>query len=95
MSRSFLQEPFMRELAQSFVATRNRILRRIAEEEESRHSSIIEDELRGLCHGLFVTLDGGSGLADQGLVVLQDENRTPFDRFLHEICFQFWPKEDC
>jgi len=36
--------------------------------------AIVEDELRGLYHGLFVVLDGGSALADVGLVSLVDED---------------------
>jgi hypothetical protein len=43
---------------------------------------------------LFVILDGGSSLADHGLVrVIDDEGQT-FDRFLHEICLQFWQSDN-
>ena len=90
MKGSFLQEPFLREVAAAFVATKARIFRRLAESPEAA-DEIIEDELRGLYHGLFVIFDGGSALADHGLVRIADEDGKAFDRFLHEICFEFWP----
>lgn len=50
MRDSHLQEPFVRDVAISFAATKNRILRRIAEA-PFQASSIVEEELRGLYHG--------------------------------------------
>jgi hypothetical protein len=91
MSSSFLQEPFLREVALSFIATKARILRRLAGSLPEATEAIIEDELRGLYHGLFVIFDGGSALANRGLVRIADEDGKSFDRFLHEICFAFWP----
>lgn len=90
MSQSRLQEPFMREIASTFRATRARIARRITES-PSEAAVIIEDEMRGLYHGLFVVFDGGTTLANEGLVRILDEDDEPFDRFLHEICFRYWP----
>ena len=91
MAQSRLQEPFVREVAQSFLATLARIAKRLAESPSGDTSSIIEDELRGLYHGLFVILDGGTALADEGLVSVIDEDGIAFDRFLHETCFAYWP----
>lgn len=93
MSRSRLQEPFMREVVATFRATQDRIVRRIAEA-PSGARSIVEDELRGLFHGLFVVFDGGTSLADEGLISIVDEDDERFDRFLHEICFRYWPVAD-
>jgi hypothetical protein len=94
MSRSYLQEPFMREVAATFAATQARIARRLADVPAAEATSVVEDELRGLYHGLFVIFDGGTALADEGLVRLRDEEGVEFDRFLHEICFSYWPKTD-
>jgi hypothetical protein len=91
MSRSDLQEPFLREYAATFLATRDRPVRRLADAPASDAEEIIEEELRGLYHGLLVIFDGGTALADDGLVSIVDEDGESFDRFLHEICFQFWP----
>jgi hypothetical protein len=93
MSRSRLQEPFLREVAATFRATAARVARRIAES-PTEASSIVEDEMRGLYHGLFVIFDGGTPLADEGLVSIIDEDGEPFDRFLHEVCFAHWPNAD-
>jgi hypothetical protein len=81
----------MREVAATFAATRERIAARIAER-PAEAAAIVEYELRGLYHGLFVILDGGSGLADEGLIGVVDEDGETFDRFLHEICFGYWPR---
>ena len=93
MSRSRLQEPFMRDIAAAFVATKARIARRIAEAPTAAQE-IVEDEMPGLDHGLFVIFDGGTVLADEGLVWIVDEDGEPFDRLLHEICFRYWPAAD-
>ena len=50
--------------------------------------------LRGLYHGLFVIFDGGTALANEGLVSIVDEDGVAFERFLHETCFEFWPRSD-
>lgn len=91
MSRSRLQDPFLKELAATFKATSQRIQKRLAESSVIDHDEIIDDELRGLYHGVFVVLDGGSALADEGLVSLVDEDGIAFDRYLHELCFEHWP----
>jgi hypothetical protein len=88
-----MQEPFLREWAATFVATKGRVLRRLAAAPHDEAAAIIEDELRGLYHGLLVIFDGGSGLAEQGLIHILDEDGVVFDRFLHEICFRYWPTE--
>lgn len=90
MNRSRLQDPFMQDIAANFKATKARITRRIAETPNDV-PAIVEDELRGLYHGLFVVFDGGTVLADDGLISIIDEEGEPFDRFLHEICFSHWP----
>ena len=92
MNRSRLQEPFMREFAANFHATQERIVKRLAESPTADSAEIIEDELKGLYHGLFVILDGGTALANEGLVQVVDEDGVPFDRFLHENCFGYWQK---
>jgi hypothetical protein len=91
MSRSRLQEPFVHEIAVTFHATRARMLRRIREAPEEPVENIIEDELRGLYHGLFVIFDGGSALAEEGLISIVDDDGIAFQRFLHEMCFKAWP----
>jgi hypothetical protein len=94
MSRSSLQEPFMREVAASFAAAQARIARRLVGVPPAEAAAIVEDELRGLYHGLFVILDGGTALANEGLVRIRDDEGVEFDRFLHEVCFRYWPGED-
>ena len=74
MARSRLQEPFVREIAATFRATQARIARRLAEVPPADPAAVVEDELRGLYHGLFVILDGGTALADDGLVSVVDED---------------------
>jgi hypothetical protein len=91
MSRSRLQEKFMEELAATFRATQARIERRLADDTHANAPAIVEDELRGLYHGLLVTFDGASALANEGLVSIVDDDGVAFDRFLHEICFRYWP----
>jgi hypothetical protein len=80
----------MREVAETFRATQARIARRLADATQADAAAVIEDELRGLYHGLFVILDGGTALADEGLVSVVDEEGVKFDRFLHELCFGYW-----
>lgn len=87
-----LQQPFLDEIAKAFCATQLRIMKRLADTPLDA-SNVIEDELRGLYHGLCVILDGGTALADKGLVYLADEDGNHFDRSLHETCFNFWPVE--
>ena len=82
MSRSRLQEPFLREVAATFQATNTRIARRI-KESPTDAASIVENEMRGLYHGLFVIFDGGTALADAGLISIVDEDGNAFDRCLH------------
>ncbi len=89
MKKSPLQEPFMRDLAATFLATKNRILSRL-QGSPDEVEQIVDNELRGLFHGLLVVFDGGSPLADKGLISITDESGVPFERFLHERCFEYW-----
>ena len=89
MNRSRLQEPFMREFAANFRAVQARIVHRISDA-PNEAASIIGHELRGLYHGLLVIFDGGTALADDGLVRIVDDDGIEFDRYLHEVCFKYW-----
>jgi hypothetical protein len=80
----------MREVARTFFATKDRIVRRL-HDPSANAEAIVDDELRGLYHGLLVILDGGSSLANEGLVSIVDEEGQAFDHFLHEICMRYWP----
>lgn len=91
MTASRLQEPFLRELAAAFQATRDRIVRRLAAT-PAHAEAAIEDELRGLYHGVLVLFDGGTALANEGLVRIVDEDGVPFARYLHEMGFDYWPR---
>ena len=91
MPTSDLQDPFLRELALTFQATRDRMLARLQEAGSgSAPRAVVDDELRGLFHGLLVIFDGGTALADQGLIRIVDESGVPFVRYLHEIGFGYW-----
>ena len=94
MSISRLQDRFMKEIAEAFQATQARIVKRLAKCQSIEVNAIIEDELRGLYHGVFVMFDGGTALADDGLVSLFDEDGVAFERHLHEICFKYWPNHN-
>lgn len=94
MSRSSLQQPFMQEVAENFLAIKKRLVKRLEMSSPSDAEDIIEDELRGLYHGIFVIFDGGTALADKGLIQIVDEDGVALDRFLHEICFDFRPLVD-
>ena len=93
MKHSHLQEPFVREVADTFRATKERILRRL-DASPGDASAVVEDELRGLYHGLFVIFDGGTALADDGLIQIVDEDGVAFERSLHETCFRLWVDEE-
>jgi hypothetical protein len=90
MTHSRLQEPFLRTLAEAFVATKASILNRLKHAPREAAEGVIEDELRGLYHGVLVVLDGGSSLAEHGMLRIVDDDGEVFDSFLHEICFQYW-----
>jgi hypothetical protein len=68
-------------------------MRRIGEN-PSDTAAIIKDELRGLYHGLLVIFDGGTALADEGLIQIVDDEGIEFDRYLHEICFGYWEEDE-
>jgi hypothetical protein len=94
MPVSPLQEIFLRELAANFQATHRRVMRCLADlpsNTAEAKDAVIRDELRGLYHAILVIFDGGTSLADHGLVSIVDERGVAFQRHLHEICFQYWP----
>jgi hypothetical protein len=97
MSKSRLQDPFMRELADTFRATRRRIGQRLAEAgaiHAGERDAIIQYELQGLFLGVLVTFDGGTALADLGLLRIVDEDGVAFQRFLHEIGPRYLPPSE-
>lgn len=88
MSKSRLQDPFLRELAENFSATQRRISRRLTQAggtDAGARDAIIREELQGLFLGVLVMFDGGTALANLGLLRIVDEDGVAFDRFLHEI----------
>jgi len=93
---SRLQEPFLRELAATCAAAQRNIARRLTgidPNDTAARDAILRDEMRGMYHGILVMFDGGTSLADEGLVSIVDEDGMPFQRWLHEICFSYWPPE--
>lgn len=93
--QSYLQEEFLRVYADGHKATAKRIIRRLlnafnSPELEEKVSEIVLDELRGLYHGGLVVFDGGSSLADHGLIKIVDDDGTSFDGNLHEICYRYF-----
>ena len=92
MSTSPLQDAFLRELAETFVVTQRRTADRLESATDAAgRVQVIRDELRGLYHGILVMFDGGTALADRGLIRIVDETGAEFDRALHEIGFRYWP----
>ena len=92
--KSKVQDAFLAEYVDNFIATARRLERRLSEcEDSSQTSEVVTDELRGLCHGLLVIFDGGTALAEKSLVGIVDEDGVMFDRYLHEIYFEHWPLE--
>ncbi|MEZ6058463.1 MAG: hypothetical protein R3C01_17315 [Planctomycetaceae bacterium] len=90
MADSYLQDEFLRVFADGHRATAKRIVSRlmaagIPPELEARVTDIVQDEVRGLYHGSLVVFDGGSSLADHGLIKIVDDEGTAFARRLHEI----------
>jgi hypothetical protein len=95
MKASPLQEPFLRVFAFGHKATAQRMTRRIAElgidpDTVKMIDEILNDEMRGLYHGSLVVFDGGSCLADDGLIHIVDEDGITFDLYLHEICLPYY-----
>lgn len=97
MPESYLQKEFLEVFADGHRATVERIASRISAldippELLARVREIIQDEMRGLYHGNLVVFDGGSSLADHGLIKIIDDEGTTFSTHLHEICFQYYDK---
>jgi len=96
MSKSPLQDSFLRVFAVGHKATGQRLARRIKElgidqNTMDKIESILADEMKGLYHGSLVIFDGGSCLADEGMIRIVDEDGIAFDSCMHEICM---PKYD-
>ena len=93
MAKSVLQDAFMREFAATFSAAASHIESKLHEcSDKEEIASFVKEELRGLYHGIFVIFDGGTALADKGLIQIVDEHRVAFDRYLHELSFDYWPE---
>lgn len=95
MSDSYLQDEFLRVFADGHRATVKRIVSRlellgIPPELHKQVREIVRDEVRGLYHGSLVVFDGGSSLADQGMIKIIDDEGTPFINHLHEIGFNHY-----
>lgn len=95
MSDSYLQEEFLRVFADGHRATAARIMAKISAldippEVLDQVKEIVRDEVRGLYHGSLVVFDGGSSLANQGLIKIIDDEETPFVTYLHEIGFRYY-----
>jgi hypothetical protein len=95
MPDSHLQDEFLRVFADGHRATVNRIVSRLASlgmqpELHEKVREIVHDEVRGLYHGGLVVFDGGSSLADHGIIKIVDDEGTPFTTHLHEIGFSYY-----
>jgi hypothetical protein len=95
MLDSNLQNEFLRVFADGHRATAKRIVSKLTEldlapELRKRVTEIVENEVRGLYHGNLVVLDGGSSLADVGLLKITDDEGAPFATNLHEIGFRYY-----
>jgi len=95
MSDSYLQDDFLRVFADGHRATAKRIVSRLASlgippELHEQVREIVHDEVRGLYHGSLVVFDGGSSLADHGMIKIVDDEGTPFVTHLHEIGFRHY-----
>ena len=66
----------------------------MSEEKRQMIDTVFWDELRGVLHSFLVTLDGGTALADRGLIRIQDEGGVEFDRYLHELAFSHLTEEE-
>jgi hypothetical protein len=90
MPHSYLQDEFLRVFADGHRATAGRIVSRLealgipsAFHEQIRE--IVHNEVRGLYHGSLVVFDGGSSLANHGMVKIVDDEGTAFATHVHEI----------
>jgi hypothetical protein len=95
MPDSYLQNEFLRVFADGHRATAKRIVSKLTEldlapELRQRVTEIVENEIRGLYHGNLVVLDGGSSLADVGLLKIIDDKGATFATNLHEIGFRYY-----
>jgi hypothetical protein len=90
MSESYLQGEFLQVFAEGHRATAERIVSKLESLDispglQQQVSKIVHDEIRGLYHGNLVVFDGGSNLANHGMIKIIDDNGAPFVTYLHEI----------
>ena len=90
---SSMQEPFLREMALNFKMSLKGIATSLDVEDDPEAMQKLEHQLQSLFHGILVTLDGGSALADEGLIYIVDESGQKFDRWLHEVYLEYFPSE--
>lgn len=98
MPQCYLQDEFLRVFAAGHRATADRIIRRVTEagtppDIANQIAKIVREEVRGLFHGNLVVFDGGSSLADHGMIKIVDEDGVPFDRSLHETGFKHYDEK--
>lgn len=99
MPESHLQNEFLRVFADGHKATSRRIISQlmavgVPSELVGQITKIVHEEVRGLYHGNLVVFDGGSSLADHGLIKIIDDTGTQFNGNLHEIGFRFYDDND-
>ena len=97
MAESYLQNEFLRVFAEGHRATASRVVSKLMAlglplEVRERVSEIVRDEVRGLYHGKLVVLDGGSSLADIGLIKVVDDRGVAFAGNLNEIGFRCYDR---
>lgn len=92
MSKSEIQEEFLNELADNIRASRCRIKKATAKwglnsQVSSHLEELIWEELQTVAHSFLVSIDGGTSLAEKGLISIFDEHGNEFDNYLHELFF--------
>src|SRR5438128_733563 len=95
MPDSYLQDEFLRVFADVHRNTARHIVSRLSSlgippELYEQVRTIVHDAVRGLYHGSLVVLDGGSSLANHGMIKIVDDEGTQFVTYLHEIGFRHY-----
>ena len=88
---SQLQHEFLLELLNLVRSSRKRIvlgLRNLGVENQEAIDQLVWDELKTIVHSFLVTLDGGTELAEKGLITITGDDGIEFDSFLHELVFE-------
>ena len=93
-TESRLQQPFLRLLCQDFHRVALDITELVKINSPQQVEEKVTDLMKGLLHSTCCIFDGGSPLADLGLIDIIDEDGVPFDKHLLEICMCFWPGEE-